>query len=374
MDFELSEEQSLLRDTARDVFKSYDVEKLRAVAASEAGWQPSVWASLAEIGILGLPFGEDAGGFGAGPVEVAAVMGEVGRSLAPEPLLFGALLPGVVIDRVASGDRRVQLLTEVAEGRLLLAFAHTETDDRWPAAAVSTTATGASEGVTLNGVKYPVIAGDSAQKIVVSARRDDGTVGLFLADADASGVTVTGFTTYDGRRGAQITFADAPAIDLGSGDQSEAIGYAEIFTQTALCAEAVGAMERSLELTTEYLKSRKQFGVTLSKFQTLTQRAADMFVSLELARSLSLYATASLADDITDPTVYSRAKLQICRSGRHIGQESIQMHGGIGMTDEYPVGHYTARLTATGHLLGDANEHLAALAEKVGDYEMVSVG
>ncbi|MFT4044283.1 MAG: acyl-CoA dehydrogenase family protein [Gordonia sp. (in: high G+C Gram-positive bacteria)] len=374
MDFELTEEQALLRDTVRDLFTTYDIETLRRVSASDVGWQQSIWESLAEIGILGLPFAEDAGGTGAGPVEVAAVLGEVGRSLAPEPLLFGALVPGVLIERAATGEQRVELLTEVSEGRLRLAFAHTEIDDRWPAAAVATTATESAGGVTLNGVKYPVLAGDRAHKIVVSARRGDGTVGLFLADADATGVTVTEFTTYDGRRGAQIAFADTPAIELSPGDHSDAIAYAEIFTQTALSAEAVGAMERSLELTTEYLKTRKQFGVPLAKFQTLTQRAADLFVALELARSLSLYATASLADGVTDPTVYSRAKLQISRSARIISQESIQMHGGIGMTAEYPVGHYAARLTAISQLVGDATEHLNLLAGRVGDYEMVTVG
>ncbi len=373
MDFDLSEEQSLLRDTARDVFKSYDIEKLRAVSETEAGWQPSVWASLAEIGIVGLPFAEDAGGTGAGPVEVSAVMGEIGRSLAPEPLLYGALLPGVLIDRVASGDRRSELLTEVSEGRLLLGLAHTEPDDRWPGAAVTTTATGDGDGATLTGTKYPVLAGDVAQKFVVSARRDDGSIGLFLADSDASGVTVDGFATYDTRRGARVRFDNTPAIELATGDQSDALAYAEIFAQTALCAEAVGAMERALELTTEYLKARKQFGVPLKTFQTLTQRASDMFVVLELARSMSLYATASLADGLTDPSIYSRAKLQICRSARRIGQESIQMHGGIGMTAEYPVGHYVARLTAISRTLGDADEHLTSLAAKVGDYDMVTV-
>ena len=373
MDFELTEEQSLLRDTVRSVFKSYDIEKIRAVSETDTGWSASIWESLAEIGILGLPFSEDAGGTGAGPVEVSALMGEVGRSLAPEPLLYGALLPGIVIDKVASGDRRTSLLTEVSEGRLLLGYAHAEPEDRWPAAAVTTTATGASNGVTLDGVKYPVLAGDVAQKFVVSARRTDGTIGLFIVDADASGVTVDGFRTYDDRRAARVSFTNAPAIELADGDQSDAIAYADIFAQTAQCAEAVGAMERAMELTTEYLKSRKQFGVPLKTFQTLTQRASDVYVALELARSMSLYATASLNDEVDDPSVYSRTKLQICRSARKVGQEAIQMHGGIGMTAEYPVGHYVARLTAISRTLGDADEHLGVLSSKLGDYEMVTV-
>ena len=183
-------------------------------------------------------------------------------------------------------------------------------------------------------MKYPVLAGDVAQKFVVSARRTDGTIGLFIVDADASGVTVDGFRTYDDRRAARVSFTNAPAIELADGDQSDAIAYADIFAQTAQCAEAVGAMERAMELTTEYLKSRKQFGVPLKTFQTLTQRASDVYVALELARSMSLYATASLNDEVDDPSVYSRTKLQICRSARKVGQEAIQMHGGIGMTAE----------------------------------------
>ena len=156
-------------------------------------------------------------------------------------------------------------------------------------------------------------------------------------------------------------------------DASEAIERAVIRTQSALCAEAVGAMEEALRLTTEYLTTRKQFGVTLNKFQTLTQRAADMYVSLELARSMSFYAAMSIADGRFDPVVASRAKLQIGQCGRHIGQEAIQLHGGIGVTAEYPVGHYTARLTAIEQTLGSSREHLRVLIDHVGDYDIVTL-
>ncbi|GAB2640806.1 acyl-CoA dehydrogenase family protein [Gordonia jinhuaensis] len=373
MDFTLTEEQVMLRDTARDVFSTYDIEKLRAAETSGVGWDPKIWASLAEIGILGLPFAEDAGGTGAGPVEVSAIMGEIGRSLAPEPVLHAAYIPGVLIDRAAAGDRRTELLTEVSEGRLRLAFAHEEPDDRWPSAAVETSATAGSDGVVLSGKKYPVFAGDTAHKFVVSARRADGSIGLFLVDSNAAGVTVGGYHSFDGRRGAEIVFDQTPAVELAEGDQTPAIAYAEAFAQTALCAEAVGAMAKALELTTEYLKSRKQFGVTLSKFQALTHRAADIYVLLELASSMSLYATASLADDDLDPLIYSRAKLQIATSSRKLGQEAIQLHGGIGMTAEYPVGHYVARLTAISQTLGNADAHRATLAAHVGEYDMVTV-
>ncbi|MFW0783195.1 acyl-CoA dehydrogenase family protein [Gordonia sp. CPCC 206044] len=370
MDFELSDEQSMLRDTVREVLtKKYDVETVRAVTDTELGWDKAVWKSLADIGILGLTFPEDDGGMGAGPVEFASVMTELGRALAPEPYLDSVLVPGSLVAATADAQTRAELLGGLASGELLMAFAHLEAGDRWPSAKVATTATGDK----LTGTKTLVGHGDCADKLIVSARTDDG-IGLFLVDADAAGVTRTPYRTHDRRRGAQIEFADAQATRLGSGDASSVIADAEVGIQTALCAEALGAMERALELTVEYLKTRKQFGVTLSTFQTLTQRAADMYVQLELARSMSLYATTSLADGVCDPVVASRAKLQITTSARLIGQEAVQMHGGIGMTAEYPVGHYLSRLTAIGHTLGGTQDHLSSLAGKVGEYDMLTVG
>ncbi|MGC4933351.1 acyl-CoA dehydrogenase family protein [Gordonia sp. DT30] len=369
MDFELSEEQEMLRDTVRDVLsKTYDVETLRKVTDTELGWSRDVWKSLADIGILGLTIPEEDGGAGAGPVEFASVMGEIGRALAPEPYLDSALVPSSLLVATAEGELREELLGGLVGGELLFAFAHQESGDRWPVTAVGATVT---DG-TLTGTKTLVPHGDCADKLIVSARAD-GELGLYLVDAGADGVTRTAYRTHDRRRGAQIVFADAPATRLGSGDASTIIADAEIGIQTALCAEAVGAMERALDLTVDYLKTRKQFGVTLATFQALTHRAADMYTQLELARSMSLYASTALADGIVDPIIASRAKLQICRSGRHIGQEAIQMHGGIGMTAEYPVGHYTSRLTAIGHTLGDANDHLQKLSKNVNSYDLVGL-
>ena len=214
-----------------------------------------------------------------------------------------------------------------------------------------------------------MLAGDCADTLVVSAALPDGGTGLFLVDADA--VTRHAYPTFDGQRGAQIDLDSAPAEPLGDAvDASGAIRDAIIRIQSALCSEAVGAMEEALRLTTDYLKTRKQFGVTLNKFQALTQRAADMYVSLELARSMSLYAAMSIADGNLDPVIASRAKLQIGRSGRHIAQESIQLHGGIGVTAEYPVGHYAARLTAIEQTLGTSGDHLHNLIDHLGDYEL----
>lgn len=367
MDFQFSEEQVLLRDTAREVLtRAYDTETRNKVVASDLGWKREVWNQLAEIGILGLGFDED-----SGPLEIMTVLTEIGRRLAPEPVLHGALIPGSVIAELGTGDQRGRL-DEVAGGERLLAFAHHEPGSRWPAAAPATSAQQQGDAWTLTGRKNPVLAGDSADTFVVSAALQDGGVGLFLVDA--ADVTRQTYRTFDGNRAAQIDLDASRAVPLGEGgDAGEAIQKAEIRTQAALCAEAMGAMEEALRLTTEYLKARKQFGVTLNKFQTLTQRAADMYISLELARGMSFYASMSLADGNFDPLVASRAKLQIGRAARHIGQESIQLHGGIGVTAEYPVGHYTARLTAIDRTLGSSDDHLRILAGHVGDYGVVAL-
>ncbi|MEU4316599.1 acyl-CoA dehydrogenase family protein [Nocardia sp. NPDC024068] len=370
MDFDLTDEQVLLRDTVRDLLnRQYNPEKRLEVTATDLGWSRQVWGQLAELGVLGLSFDEKDGGMGAGPVETMLVLEEFGRRLAPEPLLDSVLLPGGLITAVGSPDQRQRILTEVAAGSKLLAFAHGEPGTRWPDHDIATAATAQGDGYTLTGVKNPVPHGDCADNLVVSAVLPGGGIGLFLVAADASGVTRTPFATVDGLRGAQVAFSDAPAELLGPAtDASAAIEDVLARTQAGLCAESVGAMAESLRLTTEYLKTRKQFGVTLSKFQTLTQRAANMYVSLELARSMSYYLTASLVDATADPVIASRARLQVGRSARHIGQESIQMHGGIGVTSEYPVGHYVARLTAIERTLGSGLEHLRVLTNQVGEY------
>ncbi|NLU85001.1 acyl-CoA dehydrogenase family protein [Rhodococcus sp. HNM0569] len=367
MNFELDTEQDLLRKTVRDVLgRAYDAETRAQVAETEEGFKPDVWNQLAELGVLGLPFAEEHGGMAAGPVETMAVMTEIGRALAPEPLLDAVLTPGGLVDALGSDAQRAAILPGLAEGTRKLAFAHDEPGRRWPDTAVATTATQADGQWRLTGTKNPVRAGDAADAFVVSAALPDGGVGLFVVDAAASGVTRTAFHTVDARRGAQVELADAPAEVLGDGgDAAAAIEAAQVRAQAALCAEAVGLMGEALRLTTEYLKQRKQFGAPLARFQALTHRAADMYVALELATSMSLYATMALADGTVDPTIASRAKLQVGRSARLVGQEAIQMHGGIGMTAEYPVGHYVSRLTAIEHTLGSSEDHVRTLARAV---------
>jgi alkylation response protein AidB-like acyl-CoA dehydrogenase len=368
VDFDLTEEQALLRDVTREVFtRNYDIASLNKVMDGDLGWRREVWDQLAEVGILGLGFDPTE----AGQLELMIVMTEIGRSLAPEPVAHAALVPGMLIAELGS-ERQKEVLEEVASGRTLLAFAHQEPGMRVPSDPVTTSAVEVGDTWTVSGRKNPVLAGDSSDSAIVTAALADGGVGLFLVDCEAS--TRHQYRTFDGRRGAQLDFDSVAAEPLGNGGDATAhVSRAIIRYQAALCAEAVGAMEEALRLTTEYLSSRKQFGVPLSTFQTLTHRAADMYVSLELARSMNFYASMSIAEGTFDPVTAARAKLQIGRSGRHIAQEAIQLHGGIGMTAEYPVGHYAARLTAIDNTLGTADDSLRRLIEDITAYTTVSL-
>lgn len=375
MDFQFSDEQILLRDTTRDLLsRTYDPETRNKIVGTDLGWSREVWNQLAETGILSLGF--DPGE--AGQIEIMVVINEIGRRLAPEPVVHAALAPGALIAELGTAAQK-GLLDEVATGRRLLAFAHTEPGMRTATPDIATTsivtaAVRQGDSWMLSGRKNPVLAGGCADTLVVSATLPDGGIGLFLVDGSVEDGAVTkhSYQTFDGQRGAQIDLDAAVGEPLGDAvDASRSIRDAVIRIQSALCAEAVGAMEEALRLTTDYLKTRKQFGVTLNKFQTLTQRAADMYVSLEMARSMNLYAAMSIADGNVNPVIAARAALQINRSGRHIGQEAIQLHGGIGMTAEYPVGHYAARLTAIEQTLGSSYEQLRVLAGHVNDYDLV---
>jgi alkylation response protein AidB-like acyl-CoA dehydrogenase len=367
MDFDLTDEQGMLRDVTREVLtRTYDIETLLDVGDTELGWSREVWAQLAEIGIMGLGFEPQE----AGQIELMVVLTEIGRRLAPEPVAQAALIPGGLIAELGD-DRQRELLGEVADGATLLALAHQEPGMRGLTTHVTTRAERHGDSWTITGDKNPVLAGDCADVFVVSALVDGG-VGLFVVDAEA--VSRRGFRTFDGQRAAQLRLNAVAAQPLGDGaDATAGLQRALIRHQSALCAEAVGAMDEAVRLTTEYLTSRKQFGVPLSTFQALTQRAADMYVSLELARSMSFYAAMSIADGDHDPVIAARAKLQISRSGRHIAQEAIQLHGGVGVTAEYPVGHYAARLTAIDQTLGSADDQLRTLIGELGSYGTVSL-
>lgn len=376
MDFNYDEEQQALREAVRGlVGKAYaDFENRRRAVAEEPGFGEPLWAQLAEMGILGLPFDEAHGGMGAGAVEVGIVAHELGRVLAPEPFLTSVVLAGGMIAAAGSEAQKDELLGALAAGGSLPAFAHAEPGSRWQPTASVVSARSAGDGWTLHGVKEPVPHGARADVLVVSAALPAGGTGLFVVAADAAGLARAGYRTHDGGRAAKVVFDGTPAVPLGAAeDRTEAIARVLDVARVAACHQAVGAMEVALHTTSEYLKSRKQFGVTLNTFQALTFRAADMYVSLEQARSLALWASMVL-DAPEGPTAAeaaARASLGVSRAGRHVGQEAIQLHGGIGMTAEYSIGSYTSHLTALDHLLGDGDHHLGRLAAGVGGYAEV---
>jgi alkylation response protein AidB-like acyl-CoA dehydrogenase len=375
MDFTYDDEQQALREAVRGlVGKSYaDFENRRRTVADEPGFDEKLWTRLAEMGVLGLPFEERYGGMGAGPVEVGIVAQELGRVVAPEPFLTSVVLAGGVVALAGTEEQKASLLEAVASGETVLGFAHAEPGARWTPTAEKVTATASGEAWTLTGVKEPVPHGARADRLVVSAALPDGGTGLFLVEGDAPGLTRTGYATFDGGRAARVALDGTPATALGSGDATAHISRALDGARIAAASEAVGAMEVALSATSEYLRSRKQFGVPLNTFQALTFRAADMYVSLELARSITLWATMVLAEESDDEVAdaAARAGLQVSRAGRHIGQEAIQLHGGIAMTAEYSVGSYTAHLTALDQMLGDGGFYLAALSSSVGEHDEV---
>ncbi|MGY1720989.1 acyl-CoA dehydrogenase family protein [Blastococcus sp. SYSU DS0552] len=373
MNFDFDSEQNDLREAVRGLLaRTYaDSEQRRKVVANDPGFDEKTWSRLAEMGLLGLPFAEEHGGMGAGPIEVAIVAEEMGRVIAPEPFIEAVVLAGGLIAAVGTDEQKGELLAAIAEGTCVPAFAHAEIGTRWSASASAVIAAQSGDGWTLTGVKEPVPTGARADVLVVSAAVDGGT-GLFVVQGDAAGLTRTGYRTHDGTRAANVRFDGTPAALLGTGgDQTAAIERALAEARIAYSHEAIGAMDTALRITAEYLKTRKQFGVTLNKFQALTFRAADMYVSLELARSTALWA--SMVTDAGGDVVSAadRARLQTSRAGRHVGKEAIQLHGGIGVTAEYSVGHYTSRLTAIDHLLGDGDFAAARLARTVGERETV---
>ena len=373
MNFDYDSEQNDLREAVRALLaRAYsDSEQRRAVVKADPGFDEKTWSRLAEMGLLGLPFAEEDGGMGAGPIEVAIVAEEIGRVLAPEPYIETVVLAGGLVAAVGSPEQKGELLGGISEGTTIAVFAHAEPGTRWTPTAEGVAATQAGDGWALTGVKEPVPSGARADVLVVSAAIEGGT-GLFLVQGDASGLTRTAYRTHDGTRAANVCFDSTPAVALGAGgDQTAAIERALAETRIAYGHESVGAMDTALRTTAEYLKTRKQFGVTLNKFQALTFRAADMYVSLELARSLALWA--SMVQEAGGDVVQAadRARLTVSRASRHIGKEAIQLHGGIGVTAEYSVGHYTSRLTAIDHLLGDGDWAVARLAENVASYPTV---
>ncbi len=374
MDFTYDDEQEALRDAVRGlVGKTYsDYEHRRQTVNDDPGFDEKQWSRMAEMGILGLPFAESDGGVGAGPVEIGIVAQEMGRVIAPEPFLTCVVLAGGLISALGTDEQRQAHLPAVTEGEKILALAHDEPGSRWAPSAKAVTATQDGDAWRLSGVKEPVVQGARADVLVVTALLPDGGTGVFLVEGDAEGLERTSYRTYDGGRAAKVALSSTPAAPLGEAvDRESAIGTILDIGRITAANEALGSMQTAMTMTTEYLKSRKQFGVTLNTFQALTFRAADMYVSLELASSMVQWATMVLlsGDPGKAADAARRASLQVSRAARHIGQESIQLHGGIGVTAEYAVGNHVARLTVLDHLLGDGTHHLGALAGAITDYE-----
>ena len=345
--------------------------------ADDPGYSEALWQQCAELGLLGLPFAEEYGGYGGSPVEVGLVMEAVGRTLAPEPYLASIVLAGALLRLAGSPPQQAALVPRVADGTLRLAFAHQERQARYDLNDVATTARPDGNAWVLDGEKGVVLHGGAAGMLIVSARsaggrRDRNGIGLFLVQADAPGVQLRPYPTQDGQRAAELALSGVrvPA-DQVLGDPASAlpaIEHAVDLAIAALCAEAVGVMEALHGLTVDYLKTRRQFGTAIGSFQSLQHRAVDMLVLLEQARSMALYA-AMMADD---PDVDQRrraiaaAKVQIAESARFIGQEAIQLHGGIGVTTEYKAGHLFKRLTMIAAQFGDEDHHLRVLAREGG--------
>jgi pimeloyl-CoA dehydrogenase small subunit len=378
MDFELSEEQRLLKESIERLLTDrYGFEQRSTYMKEPGGFSRALWKQYAELGVLALPFAEEDGGIGGGAVEIMIVMEAMGRALVLEPYLATVVLAGGVLRHAGSKVLRAGLVPKIADGSLILALAHSEPRSRYDLADVATTAKKDGAGYVLDGAKGLVLHGDSADRLVVSARlsgkqRDRDGIGLFLIDAKANGVSIRGYQTIDGQHAAEVTLSGVKVGPEGViGEPGKALAVIERVVDeavAALCAEAVGAMMVMHEATVDYLKTRRQFGVPIGNFQVLQHAAVDMLMAAEQARSMAMLATMMAAE----PNAAERhksiaaAKVQIGRSGRFVGKTATQLHGGIGMTMEYKVGHYFKRVTAIDVLFGDADHHLAAIAKMGG--------
>ena len=378
MDFDLSDEQRLLKDSVdRLLADRYGFDKRKAHLAAAEGWSSEMWAQYAELGLLGLPFAEEHGGFGGGPVEIMLVMEAFGRVLALEPYLATVVLSGAALRLAGSEAQKSALLPQIADGSLRLAFAHAERQARYDLSDVLTAAKPKSGGGwVIEGAKSVVSHGDGADKLIVSARvsggRDDPAgIGLFLVDAGAAGVARRGYPMRDGTRAADIALSGVEvAGDAALGEPGAAFPVIERVVEAgiaAIAAEAVGAMETMQALTLEYLKTRVQFGKAIGENQVLQHRATEMFMSLEQGRSLAMLAAMTV--DERDPAErarnIARVKVGVGQAARFVSQNAVQLHGGIGMTEEYAVGHYFRRAMVIEHTFGDTAHHLSRLAAEV---------
>jgi alkylation response protein AidB-like acyl-CoA dehydrogenase len=371
MDFSLSDEQQMLKDGVdRFVRENYDPEARRKLIRTEDGYSKEHWQQMAELGWLAVPFAEEDGGLGWGPIEVGIIMESFGRGLVVEPYLSTVVLGGGAVAKAGSPEQRAEILGGVIGGETQLAFAYAEHQARWDLFDVATKAEKAGDAYKVTGQKGVVLGAPSADKLIVTARtagdrRDKDGLSLFVVDANADGVSLRSYATNDGFRAAEVSLEGAEGQLLGEEGKAwpviEAVSHDAI---VALCNEAVGAMEQSKELTNEYIKTRKQFGVPIGKFQVLQHRMVDIFMYTEEARSMAMMAMIKLAEGADDAAqAVAAAKVQIGVSGRYVSQQSVQLHGGMGVTDEMFISHLFKRLTAINLLFGSADHWLGAYAD-----------
>jgi alkylation response protein AidB-like acyl-CoA dehydrogenase len=371
MDFNYSEEQIGLQDTLRRYFaRDYAFEHRRALAKSADGFDRAAWETFADFGILALPFAEDFGGLNGNAVDSMLVMEMLGRGLALEPYVSTVVLCGGLIRDAGSTAQKEALLPAIGGGELMLALAHYEAGARYELDRVATTATATDDGWKLDGAKAVVLAAPSAGKFIVSARESAG-LSLFLIDAKAPGISLRAYPTQDGARAADVTLAGvqvgANALIGAAGGALPLIERAIDYANAALCAEAVGIMAALNEVTLEYLKTRKQFGQPIGKFQALQHRMADMVIATEQARSMATLAAvrADSGDAAERSRCIAAAKAYVMQSARFVGQQAVQLHGGMGVTDELKVGHYFKRLTMIGLTYGDVDYHLGRFSDSL---------
>jgi len=373
MDFSYTEEQLLLQDSvARFLRDNYAFDTFRRVSRREPGWRPEIWKQFAELGLLGASLPEDAGGLGGGPIETLIVMEEFGKALVVEPYVPTVVIGGGLLREAGSAGQKQAWLPKIAAGEAVMAFAFAEPQGRYNLADLTTTAKKQAGGYILNGHKAVVLGGPWADVLIVTARRggaqrEANGVSVFLVDKKTKGISARDYPTVDGQHASDIGFenVEVPAAAL-IGAEGETLALVERAVDSAIaahCAEAVGCMKVLLDATVEYAKTRKQFGVPIGKFQVLQHRMVDMFMQYEQSVSIALMATLKLGEpDPERKKAVSAAKAHVGRAGRFVGQQAIQIHGGMGMTDELNVGHYFKRLTMLDTLYGNADHHLKRYA------------
>lgn len=369
MDFNFTEEQNMIRDSlARLIREQYDFETRMGVVKGESGWRPEMWAQLAELGLFMAPFSEEDGGLGGGPIDAMIVMEEFGKGLVVEPFIPSVVCAGGFLKHAGSAAQKEEHLMAIMGGESTFAFAYAEPRGRYNLADLETTAKKDGSGYVLNGHKAVVIGAPWADKFVVTARtsgnrRDRGGVSVFIVNKSASGVSTRDYPTIDGRRASEVYFDQ---VSLGAeaviGEIDNGLDLVELVTDEAIaatCAEAVGAMGVAHKMTVEYSRQRKQFGIPIGKFQVLQHRMVDMFMEHEQSISMTYMATLNLDEDpVTRMKAASAAKLRIGQAGRFVGQEAIQIHGGMGMTDELAIGHYFKRLSMIESEFGNMDHHM----------------